>query len=146
MSEDQGPSLEKLRRAVAGEDQDLLYINALMPVIGDFVRLAQLATNGDVTDVPRLVQNPKDFYQNLVSETRSALMGYMMVRSLNEFMTKESKKDPLEHGKFLLEIVKYHDAIRELEPHAKRVEETASVTDQLLRDVERARDPVQKPE
>ena len=40
MSEDQGPSLEKLRRAVAGEDQDLLYINALMPVIGDFVRLA----------------------------------------------------------------------------------------------------------
>lgn len=135
MSDDEFPTPAGLAKAIAGEDQDLAYIQALMPVIGDFVRLAQLATNGNIEEVPRLVESPRDFYQNLIVENRSALVGYLMVRSLHESMSRPSKKDPLEHAKFVLELVKYEDTMSKIGggggPATTPVE-TTSATDELL--------------
>lgn len=137
---DEFPTTSELAKVVAGEDRDLAYVQALMPLIGDFVRLAQLATNGKVEDVPALVERPRDFYSNLIGKNRSALLGYLMVRSLHEAMNRPSKKDPLEHAKFLLDLVKHHDVIEKLGKHGGEIPGTAdeaqSATDELLRELE----------
>jgi len=89
-----------------GEEQDLQYLQGLMPVLGDFVWLAQLATNGDPEKLAHFVDNPASFSRNLLFDDRSRLLDYMKVRALRGYLQSPSKKDPLEHGKFLVELIK----------------------------------------
>ncbi len=79
----------------------------LMPVIGNLVQLAQIATQGDSALLPHMVETPGKFYHNLMADHQDALKGMMMLKSLHKVLTEESDKDPLEHQKFLLDMMKH---------------------------------------
>lgn len=109
---------------IHGEEQDLAYLQKLMPVLGDFVWLTQLATQGNIDDVAHFVDNPASFSRNLLFDDRSRLLDYMKIRALRNYLAAPSKKDPLEHGKFLVELMKLE---RELERERRGPGKTAFV-------------------
>ncbi len=101
---DPGPA--KMAELLGCEPSQAPFVQAMMPMIGHLVHIAQLATGGDVGKVAELVARPQDFYKNLFKDHRSDLIGMMHAKSLGIYLTQESRKDPLEHGKLAVELHK----------------------------------------
>jgi len=132
-----------LREGVPAEDS--AFVEQLLPVIGDMVYLVRMATDGDPSKVSDLIQNPRSFWPGLVRGNHGALLGYMLTRSMREYMTRESNADPLDHGKFMLKLLEYAEKVKDGPKQADEVGRSRNNTsdrgssrtsDQLLQGME----------
>ena len=121
------------------------YVEALAPAIREVVGLFQLATLGNVKSVEELMAKPGPFLQKLLDYDRGAILGFIKARALSHFMTGETKKDPLEWGRLMLELEKLQQTKRLSQeasrfggsPHGSGPSgEVARYSNPLLQDVE----------
>jgi len=97
-------TLSDLREVL--DHADPKYLQVLAPTIKEFIGLVQLATLGDSKSVEELLAKPGPYLQKLLDYDKGAILGFLKARSVGEFMTGETKKDPLEWGRLLIEIEK----------------------------------------
>ena len=133
--------IDTLRSVMADAPPE--YLEVLAPTIKELIGLVQIATLGNAKSVPEMLEKPGNFFGNLLTADKGILMGYFQARALHQVMTTESKKDPLDWAKLMIDVQKATNA-KGNEDRGPASSGTKETEYQLIRELEQERKEVQK--
>lgn len=129
------------------QGKERAYEEELRPVFDSVLGMVQIVTGGDPEKTKDLIKQPGLFFEKLIEDEEGLLRGFLMARAMHEVVSRPSKRDPLEWGKFMLDIMAMSKGRSVLIPEAvegKIVREskrtTSEVVDELLQRVDRPRE------
>lgn len=94
-----------LQELAARAGREAEYEKEMKPIFDSVLGMVQIVTGGDHNRIQSLVAEPNKFFEKLIQDDAGLLRGFLMARAMHEVATRPSRRDPLEWGKFLLDIM-----------------------------------------